>query len=204
MSKECISKCEMNNDDAVFKFVYGEAMRDATLMGAFEGSKKELANKIEPKGIVKKYINDVLAGNSPCFYKVEKDVEQAFINAGVNGFSFGNVQKLLNMTVKYFFIICYNNPEMINKFSECHCPMDRKMVAIVRRNYKMMNNIAWNQRIPDIDCDDTKDWSNVSWSKIQREGSLSINYYNKFQKMVNELAQKEGISPIEYDYRYWE
>ncbi len=186
-------------DGKVFDFIYTIAMRDATLQQAFDltksglTKKSELLNCEEAKKHVRKYIDDIIVGKKTDFYTVETDVETAFgqFVPGKN-FTFGNCQKLINMTVKYFYIVTYSNPTMRSHFNNCHCPMDNVMIKTVKRelknNKKPLNDFG-------IKNDDLK-----SWSKIVK-GETS--QYDAFQKIVCYLAQKQGVSPIEYDYLMW-
>ena len=43
-------------------------------------------------------------------------------------FSYGNAQKLVNMTAKYIYIATYFNDDYKDKFEKCHCPMDSLIV----------------------------------------------------------------------------
>ena len=106
-------------------------------------------------------------------------------------FSFGNAQKLINMTIKYIYITLlgdkFNNRD---KFKYCHCPMDGIMLKIVWENKNNLN---------EIDLGDSRFCSN-GWGK---EKSTDERYMI-FQKAVRQLAKKTNCYPIEYDYINWQ
>lgn len=186
-------------DDKIFDFIYTIAMRDATLQQAFDltksglNKKADLLNCKEAKKHVRKYIDDIIAGKKTDFYTVETDVETAFgqFIPGKN-FTFGNCQKLINMTVKYFYIVTYSDPTIRSHFNNCHCPMDNVMIKTVKSELKKDKKTLKDFGIT---SDDLK-----SWSKIVNSNT---SQYDAFQKIVCYLAQKQGVSPIEYDYLMW-
>lgn len=200
-------------DDKIFDFIYTIAMRDATLQKAYEiktdgltddqkksneYKKKLLLKNDEAKRIVRKYIDDIIAGNNPCFYAVEEKLEHSFDSFVeehkdyLTKFTFGNCQKLINMTVKYFYIVTYSDSTIRLHFNSCHCPMDNVMIKTVKRELKKDNKSLKDFGVKN---DDLK-----SWSKIVNSNT---SQYDAFQEIVKYLAQKQGVSPIEYDYLMW-
>lgn len=199
-------------DDKVFEFIYTIAMRDATLQKAYEligyktskGAKKpddykkeELLQNSTAKDIIREYIDNIIAGNNPNFYDVEKDVEKSFDSfikgkKYLSSFTFGNCQKLINMTVKYFYIVTYSDSTIRSHFNDCHCPMDNVMIKTVKRELKN------NKPLKDFKI--TSKELSKSWSRIV-QGNTS--QYDAFQEIVKYLAKQKGVSPIEYDYLMW-
>ena len=199
-------------DDKIFDFIYTIAMRDATLQKAYEligyktskGAKKpddykkeELLQNSTAKDIIREYIDNIIAGNNPNFYDVEKDVEKSFDSfiegkKYLSSFTFGNCQKLINMTVKYFYIVTYSDSTIRSYFNNCHCPMDNVMIKTVKRELKN------NKPLKDFKI--TSEELSKSWSRIA-QGNTS--QYDAFQEIVKYLAQQQGVSPIEYDYLMW-
>ena len=206
-------------DSNIFNFAYEMALRDATLQGAYKGTdKKKLRENSGAKAIVEEYIKAIFDGKQPCFYKTEAEVEESFIafiddnkltidKEGTPAvFTFGNAQKLINMTAKYMYIAAYQNDDLREKFNCCHCPMDSVMVETVIREIgsekrsvqksgeqienmtKRRNGITWRQYL------------RQSWSKIS---SSDREQYDLFQEMITFLSEKEQISPIEFDFNYW-
>ena len=117
----------------------------------------------------------------------------------VGTFTFGNIQKLINMTAKYMYVTCYENQNKRDCFQYCHCPMDSVMIQTV--------DSAYNGEIgKDVN------WREVRWSKITDDlvssptetiPSTSIDVYKQFQTRVKELLKDRDIYPIEYDFLYW-
>lgn len=191
----------MRNQDAIFNFIYELSLRDATLQKAYAGSLDELRNNDKAKGYVKEYIDKLMNNelNDNSFLETAEKVENAF-DGYKPTFTFGNVQKLINMSVKYMFIACYNNKEARELFRLCHCPMDSIMVDVVINQLKEkgeFNNLLKGKAT----------FLRQGWSKIKSEGCYSRGelpeQYERFQKIVRFLADEEGCNPIEYDYKMW-
>ena len=106
---------EKKMQDEIFSFVYKMAFQDAVQQKAYEGKKKDLCE-------TPKMFKDVAL---ELFKAVNKD-----------NFTFGNAQKVINMTAKYLYIICYADSAFRDRFKYCHCPMDRVMLNIVWKRYK--------------------------------------------------------------------
>lgn len=208
----------------IFEFAYSAALRDATLQKAYAVEKKEIP--LEVKNIVRRYIDDILEDKKVCFESVAKDIDnmidqtQGKSEEELSGcdltkiFTFGNIQKLINMTAKYMFMACYADEKLAEKFKECHCPMDSIMIGIVKKKYdeeilQKGNGNPENTKIPVEDSKVSADWSKTKWSKIgfnDYGGEIapySYSVYTKFQAMVSELANSEGITPLEFDFKYW-
>lgn len=196
-------------DDKVFDFIYTIAMRDATLQQAFDLTKSGLTKKSDllnctaAKKYVRKYIDDIIAGKNTSFDTVEKDVETAFgqFIPGKN-FTFGNCQKLINMTVKYFYIVTYSDSTIRSHFNSYHCPMDNVMIEVAINELdnigKTLNDINEFYNLKIIKANKT--YLRQSWSQIDIS---DIKQYKLFQAAVCYLAQQQGVSPIEYDYLMW-
>jgi len=137
-------------------------------------------------------------------------------------FTFGNSQKLINMTAKYMFISAYNNPGLRRKFAFCHCPMDAFMLKHVW--YECINKIGknyWKDKGYTQSGDNgfLKSWSRETKGLNHKELDKSEpKRYCDFQKAVQELIEKMNddnyvainlkentkiLSPLEYDYIYW-
>lgn len=171
------------------------AMRDATMRSAFSGDRKSIRQNMQAKNAVQKYINDILTGKEYSFYKTEIVVENALSQYG---FSFGNCQKLINMTAKYFYIATYGNEIIKNNFANCHCPMDSIMIKNAISSYSQKNEKEFC--IKDI----KKALANVSWSRLTRDGRGNVpQQYELFQQIISILAKEEGMTPLEYDYFRW-
>ena len=55
---------------------------------------------------------------------------------GGDGFTFGNAQKLVNMTAKYMFLRAYGDNGERSKFEGCDCPMDGVMCRFIEKGYE--------------------------------------------------------------------
>jgi len=189
---------------AIFDFAYEMAMKDATLQNAYEGEKKWIAGVGGAKNAVRDYIDKVFEGfknqeahDQFFYYTVDRAcavINDARPDDGKSEFTFGNAQKLINMTAKYMYITSYQNPGLRERFSYCHCPVDSYMLADVWE--------ASEESLKNKDYNKTR--FTVSWSKEKKDPDLTgIARYLDFQSAVRELAGKDGLSPIEYDYLHW-
>lgn len=193
-------------EEKLFDFAYNEAMNDTVMQKAYLGKKKDVINNSDVRKIVKSYTDDVVSGKHPDFYRTAKSVAEV-INDPL--FNFGNIQKLINMTIKYIYISCYVCSDIRTNFADCHCPMDRAIMKTVRNEYVKHNNGNKQDKLLLIPIGNNKfsiDVSKVAWSKIgfeDNDGPDSINVYKNFQEMVKILSQAEGLIPIEYDFIKW-
>lgn len=195
--------------EEIFNFVYDMAFRDATMRNAFPKGKQSDANykriKMEiykkSKSIIKAYIDDILDDKKmPDVYEYLEKINKSCDN---KRFSFGNAQKLLNMTAKYMYISCYANELIREKFKECHCPMDSYMIKHVYKMIKDKSNI--DKYKPYEKSKGISEWDSIAWSKIKwgvLDGKEGICVYKRFQEIIKELAG-EDCYPIEYDFINW-
>ncbi len=215
-------------DDAIFDFAYTLAMRDATNRTAYQPkendelsiTRSQLKHLAEPKKCVREYLDAIFnkeesKKSNDLFDECEKQVEER-----IPGFTFGNAQKLINMTAKYMFITAYHDDAKRSLFSECHCPMDSIILEYVIRSFKEkkddLNRIFTNHS---IELDEKgyvhKDSGRVrwftylrepGWSRIERENGTDgpiPTQYAIFQEMVKTLSEEVRIFPLEFDYIYW-
>jgi hypothetical protein len=190
----------------IFDFTYLEALDDAIQQKAYEGGKRWINDVEEPKLILQKYINKIMDGefktqeeHDNYFYTMLEAICKKINKVGKiknpeheNEFSFGNAQKLVNITVKYFYSYVYFNPDARDAFQYCHCPMDSKILAIVWDNYHSLKTKKINLG--------TKTAFTSSWGK---ENFANNERYMKYQKAVRELSAKKRLTPIEFDYFMW-
>ena len=197
---------------AIFDFVYSMALDDATKQNAYLGKKEFINSQDDVKALVRKYIDAIFDDKkNPEMMLTAWEIKKVLKGSE---FSFGNIQKLINMSAKYMYISCYpRDKNFREKFECCDCPMDSRMIHIVRKKYKQLckeKNISDELlTIPDGYGGYTKDGSLIAWSKIgfeedEKEGPHSVEVYKKFQEMVKCLASEKGLYPIEYDYLEWD
>lgn len=197
-------------DRTILEFVYVLAMREATLQLAYEGEKKWLTKVKNDDGtpnkdveafvnVLEEHVNAVMGGETfdtqekynSSFYKVAEDICNK-INACKQNekvtFSFGNAQKLINMTMKYLYIMCYKNSENRELFRFCHCPMDGILLKHVWDQRKL-SNLPGNWKRPDF---------LASWGKEKD----SHERYDAFQIAIKKLKDPDQYA-LEYDYKIW-
>lgn len=221
---------QVSVDDKIFDFVYEMAMRDATMQMAYKVNKGE--NKSAPKkckgakAIIRDYIDSLLNDTADNFFyevedKFEKTINEEMGNPQPPKFTFGNCQKVINMTVKYLYIATYANKELRKNFENCHCPMDNIMIKKVKDELKIIAGekghrrcLETNKLLQNIirESDEFKDAKEElfetltinsirgPWSQITQSDNLP---YKLYQSVIKYLADKQGVSPIEYDYAVW-
>ena len=216
--------------DKTWEFIYGCAMHDAILQQSFTGD-KEWVNKVkEPKEILRKYINKVLDGEFVSNDKETKEKhEELFLDtankickainesplrpassikskAEIGVFSFGNAQKLINMTVKHVYTFTYGTPSLRENFRHCHCPMDSIMLSSVYRLYEQEYDRAQKHSVLTTNFNDA--WGNEGWDEATKTQPTLTSFpgrYKKFQDAILAFIEKNGgdIFPIEFDFEVW-
>ena len=202
--------------EAIFNFAYNEALKDATLMRAFKGEKKYLFKCEEARKTVKDYIDSIIEpdGENLSVKETINTVADQFNNyikaqCPKNDnerpvFSFGNAQKLINMTAKYIFISGYakkdeDYQEFRERFKDCHCPMDTRMKNEAVDCFDKLD-AEEAKEITDKYPNWKKLLKDTTWSRID---SKDLCAYQCFQDIIKCLAAKEGIIPLEYDFQHW-
>lgn len=215
----------MKMDEKVFNFIYGCALRDAILQKSYDGERTWIGSDVpEAQDYVKKYINRVLMGE---FEKddeaVKKAHDKAFLETAINvcnaingyikkpigagRFSFGNAQKLINMTVKHVYAHTYSihtvgYSSIRERFRYCHCPMDSIMLSTVWKEYRETFGLK-ERKI--LGSNFGKAWGKEDF-EIDKVGNAMLpTRYTKFQNAILKTIVKDGgnVFPIEYDYIAW-
>ena len=202
--------------EEIFNFIYAMALRDATLQKAYEGEKAPLLDVSGAKKSTREYIDNLLCGKKTDFYSTVADIQESFRGKGYKNFTFGNAQKLLNMTVKYVYIAAYSSQDYANfreKFRNCHCPMDNHMIECIikqaddelkggtEKGEKIRSALKKREDGEKIKNGE-KGWKTFlrqSWSCISSDDKMQ---YEVFQDIVRCLCG-EDLIPIEYDYIEW-
>ncbi len=194
-------------DDKIFEFAFKMAFRDATLRRAFPRLKDEQIEDVEyekskclkdvkynkrkekcrnaSKSLVKDYIVKIFDTNNP-IPDALKTIEEVCKNTESYMFTFGNAQKLVNMTAKYMFISTFEDEKKREGFRKCHCPMDRIIISKLSEELK--------REYPCIK------WDKVSWSTISQDNH---SIYDAFQEFINRKSKTEGM-PLEIDFMFWD
>ncbi len=193
-----MNKGDLNMDDAIFDFAFSMALGDATRRVA-EDSDKDLGND-NVKNEVKKYVDTIIKGSKGVNFDSTVNKIQEFNQ----DFTFGKIQKLINMTMKYLYIKYYDNSEVRERYSQCYAPLDSLMRDFVYKSYyyfttdnnRKPNNV---KAIFDPEC---------SWSKIGKPDYKRDDYdnYQEAIKKLIEIAKDKGLlinNKIEFDYLFW-
>ena len=206
-------------DEKIFEFAYRMALDDAVGQAAYMSSGKNSKTKLRDCHDARKVVEDYIMGifdesYQPDFTTTAHAVVEAFrkysTEKGDGKFTFGNAQKLINMTAKYMFMSTYGRPELRERFLQCHCPMDSivlKKVAEEAGRARMQGETGgallkfattYVKERPR-----KHDWiplESIKWSRLTEERGC----YQCFQDAVRELARRKGVLPIEYDFFTWE
>ena len=196
-----------------FAFVFGCAMHDAILQQAFKGKKDWVGKVTEAQLPLREYIDKLFKNE----FKTQQDHDIEYLKVAnaicksINDkkpedaedtFSFGNAQKLINMTAKHFYSICYLDPTERFKFQFCHCPLDSIMVNEVWKKYRVEKGISLRKN--DLNADFCKSWGDEGLDDgKQPELNSYPDRYKRFQKAVKALIGDSDIYPIEFDYLIW-
>lgn len=205
-----------NISSKIFEFTYMCAMRDAVLREAFKGEKTWVESVATAKETLRKYIDKVLnnefdsqCNHDKCFLEIANEICKVINEAkpqnGIAIFSFGNAQKLINMTVKYIYSFCYQNPDLRDGFRYCHCPLDSIMLNKVWQRCEEHYGGS-NRRREKLGKSEEflKPWGNEgSKNGIQSYLIEFPKRYCLFQKAVKDLIGQGDIFPIEFDYMEW-
>lgn len=177
-------------NDKIFGFIYGLALRDATIRVTESGVKDKLLKNVKIKELVKHYAEDIIEGKEPDFYKVAQNIES---NKDGVKITFGNIQKLLNMTMKYLYIKYYDDADVRRYFRVCHAPLDGIMRDFVYTKYKDLFGKAPKYR------------KSMSWSTLELGNKDYIESYKQFQQAVRDIINESKLNmiPIELDYVAW-
>jgi hypothetical protein len=192
-----------------FDFIYGCAMHDAILQKAFKGEKIWIGKIEKPKNILSEYICKVLNNefssqtNHDKFFletanKICKEINSNKPQGiATDIFSFGNAQKLINITVKHMYTFCYRTSSLREGFRFCHCPVDAIMLGNVWGLCK--GRIDLGKR--EFFC---KSWGSEGIiGNSQPELEEFPARYALFQKAIRDLIGYGDIFPIEFDYIVW-
>ena len=198
---------EMRN--RAFCFIYDCAMHDAILQRAFNGEKTWVGKVDSAKTILSEYVCKVLNNEFPtqlehdsCFLQTANSICKEInsrkpTDIETDIFSFGNAQKLINITIKHIYTFCYQMPSLRDGFRFCHCPVDAIMLQKVWKLCKGNIDLGKQQEL----C---KSWgSEGSIENEQPELQDFPERYDLFQKTIRKLIDCGDIFPIEFDYVEW-
>lgn len=183
-------------DDKIFDFIYSMAFNDATMRKAFmrkDGQDEESFQAIKRnlkeslRGEVKSYFNMIKEGKVKGEVNTLKTIVDVCHKAKEidTRFTFGNSQKLVNMTAKYLYIISYGNPKMAENFRYCHCPIDGTIISTLINEKRI----------------DSKEFRDYPWSNMDLKDANAPQEYLTIQEAIISLC-KGKCMPVEFDYLY--
>ncbi|MCM1224464.1 MAG: hypothetical protein NC548_59445 [Lachnospiraceae bacterium] len=110
------------------------------------------------------------------------------------GMRYGVWQKFINMTFKYLYCVKECFSEFNDIWSKCHCPIDS---IIAKRLNERLSAMGSSQ--------DTLALSKmISKSQIITWNNIGEENYEKFQEQVKIVCVAEGLTPLEFDFAYWQ
>ena len=130
----------------------------------------------------------MINGRESNFYELVQDIYDC--REGVDDLTFGHIQKLINMTMKYLYASYYRDKDIRPNFRNCHAPLDRVMRDYVYEKYKLLFTRPPGFR------------KSISWSRLSFE---DIKIYKSYQHAVDVIIkqEKKNMMPIEFDYVAW-
>lgn len=186
-------------DNCIIDFIYGMAIKDAMNRVSAKGDMDRVYKNGEIKKAVWEYARKIIDGgtNDILFPEAVDKMEKANKKDDyrIKNFTFGKIQKLINMTMKYLYLEYLHSSE-IRKFDQCHAPMDSVMRDFVFESYYIvLGKERTRDEVPIFD-------RNCAWSKLQ---TIEGDYMN-FQNAIDGIIKYSGLSinRIEFDYLFWD
>ena len=194
--------------DFLFDFIYLNACRAATTRTELASCQKRVFYNDKCKALVYKFVDSVMCG----IYISQNQYDSNF-NACVeemircfNGsiaFTFGNAQKIINITLKFLYINCYSSISLRDNFKFCHCPLDRKVKENAWIELKSLKKQEMEQsELKEYDgllTPENRKILNQPWSKLESKNGQ----YELYQRIIVFLSGRRGIYPLEYDFMSW-
>lgn len=208
-------------EEHVFTFIYGCALKDAVLQKAFSGKKAWIGKEVpEAKAHVRAYIDRVLSGEfREASDAAKRAHDEALLSAAIavceaikgykdkhanaDEFSFGNAQKLINMTVKHIYAHTYSVPDLRDCFRYCHAPMDSIMLSKVWR--MVGKKLGKSERAKRLGENFLSPWGREEFAENGEGCSNFSERYLNFQAAIRKLIEEEkgDLFPVEFDYVFW-
>ena len=101
------------------------------------------------------------------------------------GYTFGQAQKWVNMTMKYLIVLSY--APVISIKNNLHAPID---IDVINRILNDKDSIKWKEN--DL----------IPWSSTKLDKTKENDKYSDLQKWIRGHC-KEGESPIEWEFQTW-
>lgn len=157
---------------------------------------------------IKKWINELLGEDditpqdfdnrheSICKYLKKKDPELFKITSG---FSYGQAQKWINMTLKYMLIMGIWNNEMSTKIQFLHIPIDNIVLKVL---YNISKDESKIKKISESEFLIVGKKGNFKWSAIPDNEEYDI-FRQYIEKVINDNPITDCNSFIEWESKKW-
>ena len=131
--------------------------------------------------VINQHISSLLKGNKD-YDEWHKILCAAIVE---KGYTFGQAQKWVNMTMKYLIVLDY--APVFKYFDYLHVPIDTIVI----------NNAIDNKIIDEVERERYLPWS------TSLNNNDDHNYYGKFQSKIRRHVEDKHISPIEWEFGAW-
>ncbi len=242
--------------DKIFEFAYGCAMSDAVQRNAYphyyhwetdDGKRKRVADPYTEKNkLVKAYpatlekmraFTDGVLGSysfsdkaeyDQLFIRTAREIRQLMVKNGIPEFTFGNVQKLMNMTLKHMYTCLYINPDLQDRFCYCHCPIDSQIASRLiqielqytgeedERFHKDTKKLKSKKSLHEIADPARRDLCTFifgistsspgrAWSNLDSEEDIQayLAIQDHIRAIISQNPGQYGAHPLEFDYFEW-
>lgn len=117
-----------------------------------------------------------------------------YCNCLVNeyGMSFGQAQKIVNMTFKYLYCLTDGNNDIRSRFDVCHMPLDSIMLEWLYRNMHYDDYPIVRKYIGT--------WSGMSENEDEDSRVYAYNYY---QKILVQYCDENEKCQLQLDFENW-
>lgn len=165
------------------------AWKDAVIRERFNANSPIKKNKT---AIISFIINE-LTNNSDAICKDFNEWHNNICKSADYGMRYGVWQKLINMAFKYLYCVKDLFPEYENVWSQCHCPIDSVIAGQLYKQLKLLG-------LPEDELELSR--------KIYLSNKITWNYiseidYKKFQNQVLTICKQQNITPLQFDFKYW-
>ncbi len=223
----CFGFTQEDTRDNIVKCIIAKAYNDATMQGAFntlisdDGTMKDKAKAAHTE--VLRFMEEILLEfenrNFSCadsfdFWHTETcaAIKEKYVEINddvIDRFSYGNAQKLLNMTMKYLYMLgkvwCGKNSDIepllekvLSLEDLMHVPIDSFIIDAIWKETEIelpyRNNVNPDRKKKDyrIPSDYVIGWS--TWSKID---------YQRIQKELQDYIRSIDESPLVWEEKRW-
>ena len=104
------------------------------------------------------------------------------------GYTFGQAQKWVNMTMKYLIVLDYR--PVVSIQNDLHAPIDIDVINRIFNDKDQNDPIQWKEN--DL----------VPWSSSKLDKTKEYDKYSDLQEWIRKHC-KEGESPIEWEFKAW-